>query len=133
MENYKVYIPTKKAGTEIKFTISFNKNQYSWATGSKLELGYRVSATPVEISRRENGITMESFSAFSGFTDSLLVCDRRSAKRYEQAKTILKEKMLQYIEFFEKKGFEFWDELKHSLIAEDEDNNYRRHLLLTGI
>ena len=51
MENYRVYVKTDKEGIEIRFRISFNKETRNWATNQTLEKGYRVNATPVEISK----------------------------------------------------------------------------------
>ncbi len=132
MEGHRVYIKTNKEGFEIRFRISFNKDTHNWATSEQMEKGYRVNVTPVEISR-SSGYQTESFGAFTGFGDTLLACDRRSDKRYRQARAILEERMLKYLAWFETRGFVIDEETKNELICKEEDNAYRRHLLLTGI
>lgn len=85
MALHKEYHQTDK-GT-IKFSVSYVKGK-----------GYRVSAFPVKISN-EDGYSVETFGAFTGFNDTLLPCTRQSSKRLEQAIKILgenKEKYLQY-------------------------------------
>jgi len=124
MENYRVYVKTDKEEIEIRFRVSFNKETRNWATNQTLEKGYRVNATPVEISK-SNGYQMESFGAFTGFGDTLLACGRRSAKRYEEAKQILDERMLKYLAWFEDKGYHIDKDAKNELIEQGERRAYR--------
>jgi hypothetical protein len=93
---------TLENGQVIKFTITFNRETVSWATSQPIEKGYRVSATPVSI-RREEGFTVEEFGAFTGFNDTLLPVERQSAKRLEEAKKIMAERMQGYIHWFKEK------------------------------
>ena len=97
MENYKLYVDTDKTSVKIKFSISYLKPSESrnWGTGEHRETGYRVTAVPVERKEMYNGI-IESFTAFTGFGDTLLPCSRRSNKRYEQAIKKFKENMPKY-------------------------------------
>lgn len=132
MENHRVYVKTDKEGIEIRFRISFNKETHNWATSQQMEKGYRVNATPVEISRN-SGYQTESFGAFTGFGDTLLACNRRSSKRYAEAIEILEERMLKYLAWFEAKGYNIDKDTKNELIEQQEHNDYRNHLILTGI
>ena len=114
MENYKLYVPTTVENKKIKFSISYCKETYSYATGKTREKGYYVNAVPVTIKASE-GFTIEEFGAFTGFNDCLLPCNRRSQKRYESSIKVLKENIEPYIQFFKNKGYEFHhtiDELK---------------------
>lgn len=102
----KKYIDTKKDNLKIRLSISFNRSQTNWATNEQTEIGYRVTATPVEVIDKGD-YKVESFSAFSGFNDTLLACNRRSAKRLEAAIDILDSRIEKYKDFFIKKGIEF--------------------------
>jgi len=101
MSLYKKYLDTTIENKKVKFTIYFNRGR-SFATNQPLPIGYRVSATPVEI-----GDKFETFTAFSGFTDSLLECNRQSSKRLDEAIKILDNNMEKYIEWFKDKGICF--------------------------
>ncbi len=90
-----------KPGTEIKMTISFNRDTYSWATGARTPIGYRVSVVPVIRSDRGNGIVMEESGAFTGFNDTLLPVDGRQSKRkLQEAIDILHSRMDKYLQYF---------------------------------
>lgn len=88
---------------EIKFSISFNKETRSWATGQAKKIGYQVTATPVKRSQREGGITIEEFGAFTGFNDCLMEIDRQSSKRKLTAIQVLKQRLPEYLQWFENK------------------------------
>lgn len=115
MENYKLYVDTDKESVKIKFSISYLRpsESHNWATSEFRETGYRVNAVPVE--RSADG-RMESFTAFTGFGDTLLPCKRRSQKRYEQAIRKLKEGMPRYITWFENKGYVISEEFKKDIV-----------------
>ena len=103
MENFKLYIPTSKENTKIKFCISYTKESSSWATNESFEPGYRVNAKPVEVTLRD-GYQWESSGAFTGFNDTLIPCSRRSNKRYESAREELNNRMEKYLKYFTDKG-----------------------------
>lgn len=88
---------------EIRFSVSFNKDQYNWATNERKKIGYQVSATPIEKTVREGGIVIESFGAFTGFNDNLLEVERQSSKRLQQAIQELNKKLPTYLEWFKNK------------------------------
>lgn len=132
MENFKIYVDTDNPSVKIKFSISYLKpsESRSWATGEHRETGYRVIAVPVE--RSADG-RIESFTAFTGFGDTLLPCKRRSQKRYEEAIDILQERLLTYLEYFQKKGYHICRDTINSLIEEQENKAYKNHLNAVGI
>ena len=103
MEDYKIYIDTEKPNVKLKFRISYTQDRSNWATNEKIEPGYRVHATPVEVSLKD-GYRTESFGAFTGFGDTLIPCERRSKTRYKNAKKVLMERMPKYIQWFKDKG-----------------------------
>ena len=89
-------------GNEIKFTVSFNKDLHSWATGQPKKIGYQVTATPVKRTQRD-GYTMEESGAFTGFNDCLFEVDRQSSKRLATAIVILSTRLASYLAHFESK------------------------------
>ena len=127
-----MYVDTDKPSVKIKFSISYLKPSESrnWATGEFRETGYRAHGVPVE--RSADGM-VESFTAFTGFGDTLLPCKRRSQKRYEQAIDILQERLLDYVRYFEKKGYHICRDAINKLIEEQEHRDYKKHLNATGI
>ena len=103
MSLYKEYVATVEDNKKIKFSITFNRSTHNWATSEKIPIGYRVSATPVEIGDR-----FESFGAFTGFNDTLLEVNRQSSKRLDEAIRILQERKETYIKWFkDNKGIKF--------------------------
>ena len=80
------------ADQHIEFTVSYYKERGE----------YRLSAYPVKISK-ENGFIIKEFSAFTGFTDLLLVVQRKSKNRDLEAIKVMESKMPQYIQWFEEK------------------------------
>lgn len=86
--------------TEIKCVISFNRDSVNWATSQPKKIGYQATIIPVERTDRGQGIVMESSSAFSGFNDCLLECDRQSKKRLEKAIEMLHERLDRYLQYF---------------------------------
>ena len=118
-ENFKIYVDTTKPSIKLKFSINYLKPSESinWATNEKRPTGYRVSAVPVE--RSADG-RIESFTAFTGFGDTLLACLRRSNKRYEEAQDILIKNLPQYIKWFENKGYELTPEAKEQVLEQSK-------------
>ena len=127
-----MYVDTDKPSVKIKFSISYLKpsESHNWATGEFRETGYRITGVPVE--RSADG-RMESFTAFSGFGDTLLPCKRRSQKRYEQAIEIFEDRVLGYIKHFQDKGIHVCKDAINRLIEEEEHRHYRNLLLQQGI
>jgi len=132
MENYKMYIDTDKPSVKIKFSISYLKpsESHNWATGEFRKTGYRITGVPVE---RSSDGRVESFTAFTGFGDTLLPCKRRSQKRYEQAIEIFEDRVLKYLEHFQNKGIHICRDAINELIEKKEHKDYKNHLLINGI
>jgi len=97
---FKKYIGTDKPNIFIKFTISFNKDTYHWATSSSKEKGYQLVATPIEKSGR-----CEVSGAFTGFYKIIYPIGRQSKKRLYAAVDTFYKDIEVYLEFFRKKGF----------------------------
>ena len=99
MDLYKEYFDTDVENKKIKLTINFNKSTTNWATSRPTNKGYVVTCVPVEL-KKEIGYTTDTFMAFSGFNDLVLKVDRQSNKRLEEAKSIAKVNIKQYLEYF---------------------------------
>ena len=95
MTLYKEY--NEVDGKTIKITISFNKNTHSWATSQSTPIGYRATVVPVE--RSADG-RMESYTAFSGFNTTLLVVQRQSKNRLQEAINVLHDKRESFLNHF---------------------------------
>lgn len=100
MSLYKLYVPTDKDSIFIKFTMSFNKDTYHWATGQSKEKGYQLTATPVE--KRDR---FESFTAFNGFYKIIYPIGRQSKKRLQEAISMLHTDIEKYLDYFRNKGY----------------------------
>lgn len=108
MTLFKHYIEIVKSpekSTHIKFSISFNKDTYHWATSSNKEKGYQLTATPICKSNSECGkFSTESFTAFQGFYKIIYPVQRQSKKRLEEAIRTFNEQLPSYLEHFKQKG-----------------------------
>lgn len=100
MSLYKKYIDTDDPNVKIKFSISFNKENYNWVTGQPKQKGYQLTAVPVERSG-----AWESFEAFSGFNDIIYPVERQSKKRLAKAIELFEDNIDKYLEWFENKGY----------------------------
>lgn len=90
MSLHKQYF-TLENGKEIKFSITYVKG-----------VGYRVSSCPVK--RSKSGIcSTEAFEAYSGFNDTLLVCNRAGAARLRESVRILESRMQKYYQWYKDK------------------------------
>jgi len=108
MADYTEYIKTNKEHEFLKFSISFNYDTYSWATGQPKQKGYQLIATPVQ-----KGDMWESFTAFDGFFTIILPAERKSKKRLAEAIHKFKMNREDYINYFTQQG----------IIIENESNN----------
>lgn len=87
MSLHKQYF-TLENGKEIKFSILYIKG-----------VGYRVSSLPVK-RERKGGFIYETSEAYTGFNDTLLVCNRAGAARLREAIETLKNRMQKYYEWY---------------------------------
>lgn len=89
---YKEYHPHPKEPdnetSKIKFSVFYKK-------GEK----YSVTVIPVKISKQGNFST-EEFGAYTGFNDTLLLCNRKSKKQLEAAINKLNENKQKYLDYF---------------------------------
>ena len=108
----KTYLKTDKPNVKIRLGLSFNRDLSNWATNEPKEIGYQVTATPVEVADLGNGAASETSGAFTGFWEIILPCGRKSKKREDTAWEEMKKAIPRYREHFENKGFKF---------IEDED------------
>lgn len=92
--------PKGRNDTHIKFSLSFNKDAYHWATSSQKEKGYQLTITPVE-----RGDKFESFTAFKGFYTIILPVQRQSKKRLNTAVDLMTENQDKYLKYFEDRGY----------------------------
>jgi len=102
MAEFKEYIATDKENVKIKITINYNKNASGWM--SRIKDGYTLTAVPVEISKRENNITIETSTALTGFNDHLLQVERKSKSGLAKAIQIMNERRTNHLQFFKDKG-----------------------------
>lgn len=79
-------------GQEIKICLDYRTDTVSWATSQKIEPGYYLSCIPVKRTKGE-GYNLEESGAFTGFNLTILPCNRRSAKREQQAISIMETKI----------------------------------------
>ena len=104
MSLYKIYEKLEN-GQEIKMSISFNKETRNWATSEPTKVGYRVTVVPVTRSKpTADGVVFESYSAFSGFNDTLIECSRQGSRRLEMAIDELNQRKERYLEQFKDGG-----------------------------
>lgn len=100
MSLYKIYEKLEN-GQEIKMSISFNRDKYNWGTGQSKRIGYEVSVTPVQ--RSADGM-WESFTAFTGFNNTLIECSRQGSRRLEMAIDELNQRKERYLNQFREGG-----------------------------
>ena len=100
MRLYREIHPHPNGTEELEFSISFNRDQYNWATGQPKKVGYQVSVTPIKRTKLESGLELIEFGAFTGFNDNLMEINRQSSKRLTTAISTLKQRIPKYIEAF---------------------------------
>jgi hypothetical protein len=80
---------TKIEGTESKYLkaeVFYNKGGINYFTSRTEPRGYWASVTVVDVDRRENGVSIESFSLFgSGYKEFLFEVKKQSEKSYNRA------------------------------------------------
>lgn len=77
--------------THLKIEVYYSLGGYNCFTHKTEARGYYLSVSPVERSTRE-GITFESYTAFSGVKICLLEVSRKSKKAEEKARELSTEK-----------------------------------------
>lgn len=79
------YIPTNKPNNYIKCELYYSLGGMNYFTYKNEPRGYYVSVSPVERDIRPNGVTLESFRAFSGYKRCVVSVERKSKKAQEKA------------------------------------------------
>lgn len=80
MEKYiKIIKNEKDKNNNLKIKIYYDLGGYNMFTHTPKKRGYYISVTPVERSER-NGVKMESITAFTGYSELLQECSRKSKK-----------------------------------------------------
>jgi hypothetical protein len=66
-KKYLEVLPNDKNITHLKVELYYDLGGMNYFSGSVEGRGIKLSVSPVQRSERENGIVMESYTAFSGF------------------------------------------------------------------
>ena len=73
---------------ELKIQVYYDKGGMNYFTSRPEARGYYLSVSPVQVERRENGIMVESYAAFSGIKALVLPVQRQSPKAEKQAEEL---------------------------------------------
>ena len=80
MDKYiKIIKNEKNKNNNLKVKIYYDLGGYNMFTHQPKKRGYYISVTPVERSER-NGVKVESVTAFTGYSELLQECSRKSKK-----------------------------------------------------
>lgn len=80
MKKYiKIIKNEKDKYNNLKIEVYYDLGGYNMFTHQPKKRGYYISVTPVERSER-NGVKMESITAFTGYSELLQECSRKSKK-----------------------------------------------------
>ena len=87
MKKYIALQPGDNYASHVKIETAYSLGGYNYFTGKKEERGYYIHVQPV---KRENrhGVTLESFTAFSGIKQLVLPVSRKSAKAEREAEEL---------------------------------------------
>lgn len=106
----KEYLAVKENGkhiTHIKVETHYDLGGINFATYKTKPRGYYISVLPVERSTTSYGVTMESYTAFSGYCDVLKTVTRKSKKAETEAEQIAETRKQALIDLvLEKHGLE---------------------------
>jgi hypothetical protein len=78
---------------ELKIQVYYDKGGMNYFTSRPEARGYYLSVSPVQVERRENGIMVESYAAFSGIKALVLPVQRQSPKAEKQAEELAQKMM----------------------------------------
>jgi hypothetical protein len=81
----KSYEPIEGTQYELKVQVYYDKGGMNYFSGRPEARGYYASVSPVQVERRENGIMVESYAAFSGVKQLLVETQRSSPKAEREA------------------------------------------------
>ena len=89
----KSYEKVEGTDYELKIEIYYKKGGMNYFSGKPEERGYYLSVSPVQVERRPNGITTESYTAFSGIKALILRVNRQSPKAEKEAEMLAQERI----------------------------------------
>ena len=89
----KTYEKIPNTNKSLKTEVYYSLGGMNYFTSKNEPRGYYVSVSPVQREERENGIIIESFTAFSGTKMLLLETKRKSDKAYSQAVELSKNEL----------------------------------------
>jgi hypothetical protein len=89
----KVYEKIEGTDYELKIQVYYDKGGMNYFTSRPEARGYYLSVSPVQVERRENGIMVESYAAFSGIKALVLPVQRQSPKAEKQAEELAQKMM----------------------------------------
>jgi hypothetical protein len=78
---------------ELKIQVYYDKGGMNYFTSRPEARGYYLSVSPVQVERRDNGIMVESYAAFSGIKALVLPVQRQSPKAEKQAEELAQKMM----------------------------------------
>ena len=81
----KEYLNTNKDRTFLKCELYYSLGGMNYFTGRTEDRGYYVSVSPVERETKDYGVTMESYTAFSGWKKCVVECARKGKKAEAKA------------------------------------------------
>ena len=88
--------------THIKLELYYTTDKYNTFTHNAIISGYRVIVVPVKV-ETNIGYQIETTSAFSGFTETIWPCSRKSPKSEKEALRIFEERQSEFIDWFKDK------------------------------
>ena len=97
--------------THIRLELYYTTDKYNQFTHRPIISGYRIVAVPTKVEEhvgtRINNVTYkyktETTSAFSGFTETIWPCSRKSPKSEKEALRIFEERQSEFIDWFKDK------------------------------
>lgn len=81
----KEYIKTNQENQFLKCELYYSLGGMNYFTYKNDARGYYVSVSPVERETRDYGVTMESYTAFSGWKKCVVECARKGKKAEAKA------------------------------------------------
>lgn len=87
---YKKYIQLadNASATHLKIELYYNIGGMNYFTYKTEARGYYLSVSPVSRTRADYGVTMESYTAFTGIKECVKTVSRKSAKAEAEAEAI---------------------------------------------
>ena len=81
----KKYIDIENSTKQLKVELYYSKGGMNYFTAKSETRGFYLSVVPVERQYCDNGVVIESFTAFTGYKQLILEVKRYSEKGYKQS------------------------------------------------